>query len=83
MKEETKKGPNIATLSNPGGNRSAGSGAGVGGPPNIMTMAQLHKEQTTDISKPVGEQRRKIKGSEEEILKKIAHADAVNKHLVK
>ena len=31
----------------------------------------------------MAEQRRKIKGSEEEVLKKIAHADAVNKGLVK
>jgi len=37
----------------------------------------------TDPSKGMAEQRRKIPGTEDEILKKIAHAEAVNKGIVK
>ena len=48
-----------------------------------MTLGQLAQNNTTDPTKAMVDQRRKIKGSEEEILKKIGHAEAVNKGLVK
>ena len=37
----------------------------------------------TDPNKAMADQRRKIKGDEMEVLKKIAHADNVNKGKVK
>jgi len=37
----------------------------------------------SDKNKSMGEQRRKMKEPEDEVLKKIAHAEAVNKGLVK
>lgn len=48
-----------------------------------MTMAQMHKESTTDPTKAMADQRRKIKGSEDAIYKKIAETEAINKGLVK
>ena len=48
-----------------------------------MTIAEMEKNNTTDGTKAMADQRRKIPGTEEEILKKIAHAEAVNKGIVK
>lgn len=48
-----------------------------------MTLGDVAQNSTTDPSKGMAEQRRQIPGSEKEILKKIAHADAVNKGIVK
>ena len=64
--------------------RAAGS---VGAQPRaingIKTLADVEKAETSIGNQGQMRQRRMMKESEDEVLKKIAHAEAVNKGLVK
>ena len=81
MKQETtQQPPKVYTLDNLSGiNPKIDPHVGL----NIMTMAHLNHEAKSDPTKSISDQRRKIKGTEDEILKKIAYAEAVNKGIVK
>ena len=51
--------------------------------PNIMTLDKMQQNERSDPTKGMTQQRRPMKESEDEVLKKMAHAEAVNKGLVK
>ena len=63
--------------------RAAGSVGAQPRPNGIRILGDVQKDETSIGNEGQARKRRVMKESEDEILKKIAHAEAVNKGLVK